>query len=172
MTASVIVVGRLFFQSIDTETLSPGETIIFEPEAPPTEMVRPKNGLDIETVNILSARGISIALEVAVASLRVPAVKRNTRSSPCSPLNTPRTVTVRFCPGEISPIFHAPDCPDEAVAEGAGSAEENLNPKGYCALKSTSLTGAFALDAMSTVSSTGCPEIVSLLPETTSESCE
>src|SRR3989344_3822561 len=170
MTASVIAVGRLFCQSIATDTLSPGETTIFEPVAPPTEIASPRKGLEIETVNTLSAREVSIAVDEAVASLRVPAVKWNTRSSPWSPLSTPRTVTVRFCPGKRSPIFHTPDEPDEAVAEGSGSAEENLNPNGYRALRSTSLTGAFAFDAIETTSSTGCPEIVSLLPETTSES--
>src|SRR3989344_6545286 len=129
MTASVIAVGRLFCQSIVTATFSPGETTMFEPFAPRTETASPKNGLDIETVKVLLASEVSIAVDVAAASPRVPAVNWNTRSSPCSPLNTPRIVTSLFCPGKISPSFQVPDGPGAAV-EGSGSAEENLNPNG------------------------------------------
>src|SRR3989344_5688745 len=130
MTASVIAVGRLFCQSIVTATLSPGETTMFEPFAPPTETASPKNGLDIETVKVLLASEVSIALDVAAASLRVPAVNWNTRSSPCSPLNTPRIVTSLFCPGTIPRGSPAPAEREGRGVTGAGSAEENLNPNG------------------------------------------
>src|SRR3989344_3655542 len=164
MTALVIAVVRLFCHAIDTATESPGETMTFLFDAPFTPTARPRNGFETAMVKVLSASGVVI--EVAVGVARVPAVKWKMRVSPCSPESVPRMVMVLRWPGANAPSSQRPE------ALGAGFALACLKPNGYCALTTTSLTGAVVLETTVTVNCTGCPDIVSVLPSTDIESGE
>src|SRR3989344_2373926 len=131
---------------------------------PPTAIERPKNDSAIRMVNGLSASSADICPSCGV--FLVPVVKRNTRSSPFSPVSVPLITTCRLVPGAISPSSQI------QARSGAGVAVANVNPKGKSACNSTSLTGAGAFDEIVTVNSTGCPDTVSTFPSIETESAD